>query len=242
MKSITVREVKSTNDENIFLKLPWKIYKSDPFWIPPLLFDLKRQLNKKTNPFFKDADVRFWLACRNEESVGRIAAIINHQHNNYYNQKTGFFGYFECVNDTEVAKALFDTAYKWLQGNGMETILGPVNLSLNNECGLLIEGFDRSPILQMSYNHTYYIKLLGDYGFEKEHDLYAFYISDDIIGDDRIMKRLKRITDLVIQKEGIVFRQFDTRNFKSEVEKIRVLFNDYMSDNWGFFAAIKSRI
>lgn len=240
MKNITIHEVKSRNDGNIFLTLPWKIYRSDAFWIPPLLFDLKRQLNKKANPFFKDADARFWIAYKNEECAGRIAAIVNHQHNNYYNQKTGFFGYFECINDAEVAKALFDTAHKWLLESGMETMLGPVNLSLNNECGLLIEGFGRSPILQMNYNHTYYIKFLEDYGFEKEHDLYAFYISDDIIGDDKIMNRLKRITDLVVQKEGIVFRQFDTKNFKTEIEKIRVLFNDYMSDNWGFLPLAKA--
>lgn len=234
MKNIEIIEVKTKNEWNTFIKLPWKIYQSDPLWVPPLLFDLKRQLNKKLNPFFDEAEVRYWIGLKNEKCIGRIAAIINHQHNKHYQEKTGFFGYFECVNDAAASRSLLNAAHEWLLQQGMHTARGPVNLSLNNECGLLIEGFDRSPILQMNYNPSYYSKLLEEYGYEKEHDLFAFYVSDDILSDDKIMQRLKRITDLVVQKEKISFRYFNTKDFKNETERIRVLFNDYMSDNWGF--------
>ena len=234
METIEIKEVETKKDRNIFIQLPWKIYAGDPLWVPPLLFDLKRQLNKKINPFFDDAEVKYWIAFKNKKSVGRIAAIVNHQHNNHYNEKTGFFGYFECINDTEISRSLLNAAHHWLQQQGMFTVRGPVNLSLNNECGLLIEGFDRSPILQMNYNPVYYKNLLEEYGYIKEHDLFAFYVSDDILSNDKIMQRLKRIADLVIQKEGISFRYFNKKDFKNEIERIRLLFNDYMSDNWGF--------
>jgi len=234
MKKITLREVENRHDWNIFFKLPWKIYASDPLWVPPLLFDLKKQLSKNRNPFFETADARFWIAYKDKECVGRIAAIVNHLHNDHYEERTGFFGYFECINDEEVSEALLNAAHAWLFEQGMETVRGPVNLSLNNECGLLTNGFHRTPILQMNYNPKYYLKLIENYGYVKEHDLYAFYVSDEIISDQKIMSRLKRLTDLIIHKEGISFRNFNTKDFKNEVERIRVLFNDYMSDNWGF--------
>jgi hypothetical protein len=234
MTPVEIRQVTNKHEWDQFIKLPWQIYKNDRLWVPPLLFDLKRQLNKKINPFFDDADISYWIAIKDNKCAGRIAAIVNHQHNRYHKDKVGFFGYFECINDASVSYPLLFTANGWLKKQGMTAVWGPVNLSLANESGLLIEGFDRSPIIQMNYNPPYYLDLLQRFGYKKEHDLFAFYICDDILKDEKIMQRLKRLSDAVVKREKISFRYFDTKNFKNEIEKIRLLFNDYMSDNWGF--------
>ncbi len=234
MINIEIKEVTNKHEWKQFIKLPWETYKNDPLWVPPLLFDLKRQLNQKLNPFFHDAEIKYWIAVQDVKCVGRIAAIVNHQHNRYYQDKVGFFGYFECINDESASYALLLAANEWLRKQGMTVARGPVNLSLTNESGLLIEGFDRSPIIQMNYNPPYYLDLLQTFGYEKEHDLFAFYICDHILKDEKIMQRLKRLSHIVVKKEKISFRHFNRKDFKNEVEKIRLLFNDYMSDNWGF--------
>jgi hypothetical protein len=243
MSQNTIKEVTTKNDWQQFIKLPWKIYENDPLWVPPLLFDLKKQLNQKINPFFHDAEVKYWIAVDEHNTcTGRIAGILNHQHNKYYNEKTGFFGYFECINDQATSFALFSVVNKWLQQKGMNAIRGPVNLSLANECGVLIEGYHRSPILQMNYNPPYYAELIRSFGYKKEHDLLAFYVADDISKNEKIMQRLERLSNTVSQKEHISFRYFNTKDFKNEVEKIRLLFNDYMSDNWGFLPMEENEI
>jgi hypothetical protein len=234
MTHTEVKEVTSKREWDQFIKLPWEIYKKDPLWVPPLLFDLKKQLNQRMNPFFHAAEIKYWIVVSNGKCVGRIAAIINHHHNSYYQTKVGFFGYFECINNMSVSQELLFIANEWLRKQGMSIVWGPVNLSLNNESGLLIEGFDRSPIIQMSYNPPYYIHLIESFGYKKEHDLFAFYICDDILKNEKIMQRLKRLSEIIIKKEKISFRHFNRKDFKNEVEKIRLLFNDYMSDNWGF--------
>jgi len=242
MKETTIKEVITKQDWGMFLKLPWQLYKNDPLWVPPLLYDLKRQLNSKLNPFFKTSEVKYWLAFKAGKCVGRIAAIINHQHNKHYAEQTGFWGYFECINDTVVADLLLDIAHEWLRQNRMQQARGPVNLSLNNECGFLIEGVESSPVLQMNYNPPYYPKLLEKYGYQKEHDLLAFYLSDAILTNEKSINRLKRISEAVTQKEKIKFRYFNPKDFKNELERIRLLFNDYMSDNWGFLPMTKEEV
>lgn len=235
MMQIEIIEVDNKKHWHRFIKLPWKIYESDPLWVPPLLIDLKKQLNQKINPFFHDAEIKYWIAVdEKNRCIGRIAGIVNHQHNKYYDDKIGFFGYFECINDEAVSSALFSAVHEWLKQKGMNAVRGPVNLSLSNECGVLFEGYHHSPILQMNYNPPYYAQLLENFGYKKEHDLFAFYVTDDILKNEKIMQRLKWLSKVVSQKEKISFRHFNTKSFKNEVEKIRLLFNDYMSDNWGF--------
>jgi len=234
MKEIKIIPVKDKLQMEQFIKVPWTIYKNDPHWVPPLLFDFRRQLDERKNPFFKDASVRYWIAVTDEKCIGRIAAIVNHQHNRHYGEKTGFVGYFESINDAEVSRLLFEAAENWLSREGMLEVRGPVNLSMNNECGLLVEGFEMSPIIQMNYNPPYYIDLFARQGYNKEHDLLAFYVKDDIIRNKEIMSRLERFTNLLAGREKISFRCFNKNDFEGDVERIRLLFNNYMSDNWGY--------
>lgn len=242
MSNFEIKEVKNRQDWRQFIKLPWLIYKDDPYWVPPLIFDVKRQL-KKNNPFFKQAEANYWIAVNNQGvCLGRVASIVNQQHNHYYNDRVGFFGYFECVNDNKVSNALLASAHQWLSNKGMISVRGPVNLSLTNESGLLIEGPESSPFIQMNYNPAYYLRLLEDSGYQKEHDLLAFHIGIYTSNEGRVMQRLQRLSEIVTKKKHVVFRIFNTKDFKGELQKIRKLFNDYMSDNWGFLPMEESEL
>ncbi|MBL7129026.1 MAG: hypothetical protein ISS16_08585 [Ignavibacteria bacterium] len=231
---ISIKKVENDYEKNQFIKFPWKIYENDAYWVPPLLFDVKNNLDKKKNPFYDHSKMEMWLAEKEGKLAGRIAAIVNENHNKYYNDKVGFFGFFECVNDKDVSKLLFDTASEYLKENGMEVIRGPVNPSTNDECALLIDGFDSSPVMLMPYNPKYYVSLIEEYGFEKAKDLYALYIGADVINNEDLMKRLKRISDMIIKKEKLTLRKVNLSDFNNEVQRIREVYNNAWQENWGF--------
>src|ERR1700757_3624963 len=161
---VTIRQISSIADKLKFIRFLWDIYGSDPNWVPPLEMDRMKLIDEKKNPFYKHSDVAWFLAEDNGKTLGRIAAIINHNHNSFHKDKTGFFGFFECINDEVVAEKLFDAAEKYLRERGMTQVVGPVNPSTNDEAGLLIEGFDRPPVLLMTYNPKYYIQLIEQNG------------------------------------------------------------------------------
>ena len=160
---------------------PWTLYRDDENWIPPLRRNLEELVGFRKHPFHDVADVRTWLAWRDGQAVGRIAGIINHMHNEKYAEKRGFFGFFESVDDQEVANGLFDTVRAWLGEQGIADLRGPVNPSLNYEIGLLIDGFDSPPTFMMTYNPPYYARLIENYGFGKTQDLYAFWGHVDML-------------------------------------------------------------
>ena len=231
---ITIKKVENDYEKNKFIKFPWKIYKNDPYWVPPLLFDVKNNLDKKKNPFYDHSKMEMWLAEKDGIIAGRIAAIVNDNHNKFYNDKVGFFGFFESVNDKNVSKLLFDTASEYLKENGMEVIRGPVNPSTNDECALLIDGFDSSPVMLMPYNPKYYISLIDEYGFEKAKDLYALFIGSDVINNEEMMKKLGRISEMIIKKENLTIRNVNLSDFNNEVQRIREVYNNAWQENWGF--------
>jgi GNAT superfamily N-acetyltransferase len=234
LSEIKIRRVENDSDKNKFINLPWKIYKDYPNWVPPLKFDVKNNLNPAKNPFFQHAKVELYLAEMNGKLVGRISAIINDNHNKFYNDKVGFFGFFESINDKKVSRALFDTAYKFLKDNGMDTVRGPVNPSTNDECGLLVDAFDTPPVLLMTYNPPYYINLLEDYGFAKAKDLLALYIPKEVINNEAKMSQLERISNMVKKRENITLRNVNLKDFDNEVQRIREIYNNAWQDNWGF--------
>ncbi|MBK7447474.1 MAG: hypothetical protein IPJ45_15935 [Ignavibacteria bacterium] len=200
----------------------------------PLRFDVKNNLDEKKNPFYKHSKIKLWLAKKNGEIVGRIAGIINDNHNKFHNDKVGFFGFYECINDKNVSKMLFDKAAEFIKENGMDILRGPMNPSTNDECGLLVEGFNKSPVMLMTYNPEYYPQLLEDYGFVKAKDLLAFWITSDVVNDEAMMAKLKRVSDLILKKENITIRNVNMKDFKNEVQRIREVYNDAWELNWGF--------
>lgn len=229
MNPVSVRPVLTKRDENTFIKFQWSIYEGNPYWVPPLLMDRRKLIDRKRNPFYRHSEMELFLAERDGGIVGRIGAIINHNHNKEHNDTVGFFGFFECIDDQRVANALFDAARKWLKERNLSAMRGPASPSVNDEYGLLIGGFDKPPAILMAYNPAYYQRLVEGYGFKKAKDLYAYYVhKDKVFGE-----KMTRVSELVKKREGVVFRALNMRDFDSEVKTIRDLYNRGWQRNWG---------
>jgi len=231
MSEIKIRTVSSKKDLMTFIKFPWKIYKNDPNWVPPLLMDKMKILNKEKNPFFQHAEAEYFLAERDSELVGRIAAVKNDLHNKYHNDNVGFFGFFECINDQQVANKLFDTAKDWLKAKGFSQMRGPANPSSNDEYAMLLEGFDDPPRLLMTYNPKYYLDLCENYGLKKAKDLYAYKLENKKVISS---EKLKRVAEIAQKRSGIKVTQLDMKNFDKELEKVKYVYNKAWAPNWGF--------
>jgi hypothetical protein len=213
-----------------FIRLPWKIYREDPYWVPPLLLDMKNLLDRAKYPFFLHSSADFFLARRNGEWVGRIAAILNNNHNSFQNERTAFWGFFESVNDQEVASALLEQAAQWGRVRGMLRLRGPMNYSTNETAGLLIEGFDSSPCIMMPHNPPYYVNLVEGSGFAKAMDLYAWFL----LTEKGLSPKILRVGERVLKDQDIRVRSINMKKFWSDVEIIKGIYNDAWSTNWGF--------
>jgi hypothetical protein len=226
---IEIHQVTSSKEMGQFINFPWKIYKNNSHWVPPLMKDVKYKLDRSKHPFFDHATMELSLACNGDTILGRIAAIIDDGYNQFHNEKTGTFGLFECINDYDVAKSLFFAAENWCKKMGMDRIRGPMNLSMNDECGFLLEGFDSDPVIMMPYNPEYYLDLCEKYGFVKVKDLYA-YIKDKVGVVDRIAKLVERVK----KKENVTVRPINMKKFEQEVAIIKDIYNAAWEVNWGF--------
>jgi hypothetical protein len=239
MQEIIVKEVSNKSELNKFIKFPWIIYKDDKHWVPPLLMEQKNLLSKQKNPFFKNAEAEYFLAYKDGEIVGRIAAVKNEVHLKYHNDSSGQFGFFECINDQQVANALFEKAKSWMKEKGLKYMKGPANPSSNDIYGMLVEGFDDSPRLLMPYNPEYYITLCENYGMKKAKDLYAWKIEKDkIIASEK----LKRGQEIVRSRYRLKISQLDMKNFAKELEKFKYVYNKAWAPNWGFVPMTEEQI
>ncbi|MGE5316212.1 MAG: hypothetical protein ACM3Q4_16075 [Acidobacteriota bacterium] len=229
MAAVTVRPVRTKTDETRFLRFLWTIYKNDPAWVPPLMMDRRKLIDRKKNPFYTHASLEMFLAEREGAVVGRIAAIINDHHNKEHGDKVGFFGFFESIDDQDVANALFDAAAGYLRSKGMTTMRGPVNPSVNDELGLLTNAFDKPPVVMMTYNPEYYLRLVDGYGFSKAKDLYAYLLRQGTVYTERVL----RANEIIKQRGGLTFRSLNMKDFKNEVDRIKVVYNKAWASNWG---------
>lgn len=227
---VEVRPVRTKKEIREFILFPWKIYRQDPNWVPPLIMDMKEKLDRKKYPFFEHASMELFLAREGKEIKGRVAAIIDELHNQVHNEKIVFFGLFESVNDVEVARALFEAASSWGRERGMNVLRGPMNLSMNDECGLLIQGFDSPPVIMMPYNPPYYVDLMEKSGLQKVKDLYAFYLSRD----HEVVAKVKTIVERVKKEMKVRLRTVDMGHLEEEARKIQAIYNEAWSRNWGF--------
>ena len=229
MSAITIRPVRTTKDTTQFIRFLWRIYEDYPAWVPPLMMGRRRVMDRDKNPFYRHADCEFYIAERNGEMVGRIAAIVNHNHNKEHNENIGFFGFFESINDQSVANALFDKAKAFLASKSVTAMRGPANPSVNEEYGLLIDGFDLSPTVLMTYNPSHYMMLLENYGFKKAKDLYAYHLSQETVYSER----LERINGMVKRRQGITIRPLVMKKYGEEVKLIKEVYNKAWAKNWG---------
>ncbi|MBI5198414.1 MAG: N-acetyltransferase [Nitrospirae bacterium] len=233
---VTAERVEDGKDLKDFINLPFKLYENDPYWVPPLISDQKALFSRK-NPFFEHAEVAFFIAKKNGIPAGRIAAIVNYKHIEFHNEKVGFFGFFETIHDNTVAKALFDKTKEWLKDKGMEIMRGPMNFSINEECGFLIEGFDTSPFLMMPYNPPYYPERVEGYGLKKAKDLFAYIINVP----ENMEPRVSRIADMA-RSHGAMVRKIDMKRFDDEIETFKHVYNSAWEKNWGFIPMTEKEI
>jgi GNAT superfamily N-acetyltransferase len=229
---VEITRVLDALEKDRFIKFQWQIYRNDLHWVPPLVMERHDFLDPAKNPFFRHADVALFLARRGGEVVGRIAAVEDRNFNAFHKSKTAYFGLFECVNDRDAAAALVGAAKDWARWRGLDTLLGPMNLSTSCEVGLLVEGFDSDPYLQMSYNPRYYGELLEACGLAKAKDLYAWERTATAPPPDRYV----RIADKVRGHEGITIRGVNLRHFDAEVARIKEVYNAAWEPSWGFVA------
>jgi len=215
-----------------FIAFPYDHYRDDPLWVPQLRRDVRTLLTPAKNPFFQHAEAQYFLAVRRSDgrTVGRIGAIKNEMHNKEHNDRVGFYGFFESIDDQQVANTLWDTAAAWLRAKGFDTMRGPMSPSVNDECGLLIENNGTPPSLMMPYNFPYYRALHERYGFTKAKDLLAYEGGGAEAPPERFLRLARRVTE----RSGIKLRTLDMKRFDREVELIKALYNSAWEKNWGF--------
>lgn len=227
---LTTLARKRPADVDRFLRVAYGIYCEDPHWVAPILADLRKVFTDR-NPLFDHAEMELWVASRNGRDVGRIAGILDRAHEKIAGQKEAFFGFYEAVDDPEVSRALFEAVGSWAAGKGAKRLLGPMNPTTNDECGLLVEGFGGPPVFMMTYNPGYYVRQIEELGFGKGKDLLAFMIDLATIP----MERLTRIAGKVkTRNPDIAFRPVLRKTLGADLEKIMEVYNAAWEDNWGF--------
>jgi len=230
VNSVQIIPVANKKEKMEFIKFPWKVYKNDPYWVPPLILDMKNMMDRNKCPFFEHSEADFFIARKNGETVGRIAAILNNRHNQVHKDNIGFFGFFEAINDVDVTRSLLNAAADWCREKNLDSIRGPMNYSQNETCGLLIDSFDSSPVIMMTYNPPYYIDLFEQCGLRKVMDLYAYYLS----AEKELPERLVRVAERIKKRAGVTIRPINLKNFWSEVERVKKVYNAAWAPNWGF--------
>ncbi|MGI9473653.1 MAG: hypothetical protein ACR2NZ_19070 [Rubripirellula sp.] len=238
MNGLVVQPVESRRDRKRFLRLPWSLYAEDSAWVPPLLVQLRARLSRSRNPYFSHAEAAFFLATRNGKPVGRISAQVCQLAQQYQEQGLGHYGLFECEDNKETARALFAAAGDWLREKGMHRMMGPFDLSINDEVGMLVEGFERPPCVMMGHHLEYYQNLVRSSGFEKEMDLYAYYQSVD----EPYSERIERILRRAVESHDLQIRSLEKSNFDEEMRRVLSLFKDAWSENWGYVPPTQAEV
>ncbi|MFV0437937.1 MAG: N-acetyltransferase [Desulfopila sp.] len=226
--NLSIVMVETARHRDQFIRLPWSIYRDDPVWVPPLIMERKSHLSPK-NPYFEHASCRLWLALRDGVPVGRISAQVDQLYLERYGDNTGFWGMIEAEDRAETFTALFTTAERWLKSRGMRRAIGPFNFSINQECGLLVDGFDSPPSMMMGHARPYYGQWVEQCGYRKEKDLLA-YLIDSRVAPSATRRRLIRASD----RQRITSRCLRKSHFAEDLAIVFTIFNDAWANNWGF--------
>jgi len=227
---IEITQVRSRAERDAFVKFPWRIYANDPVWVPPLLLERKEFIDRRKHPFFEHGDAALFLARSGGEIVGRIMASDDPKYNALHGSNVGFFGMFESIDDQRVANALLDAASAWLRQLGRDRIIGPIDYSIFYLCGVLIDGFDFPPMVLTAHNPPYYRGLIEHGGFEKEIDLYAWWLADPT----EAATRLRRLAGALEKRREITLRQANLRDVPGESRKLLEIYHQAWRNNWGF--------
>lgn len=240
-REVRIETVRGRADLRRFVRLPWRVYAGDPAWVPPLIGDQTRLLDRKRHPFHLHAEVEYFLAWRGPEPVGRIAAILNRRHNEFHGEEIGFFGFFEALDDPPAAAALLRAAEAWVSARGGRSIVGPMNFSTNDEShspGILLDGFDTTPFVLMAHGRPYYAGLVEGAGYEKAKDLLAYRFPSNH-PPERLARAVARLRAGI---DGLSIRTVDLRRLPEEVAIVQRIYNSAWSRNWGFVPLTEEEI
>jgi len=231
--SVEVRPVSSRGQLRTFVRLPWRVYRGEPNWVAPLLMDVKKRLDQTKNPFFKHAEAQYFLVWRDGRAVGRISAHVDRNLNEFQGNRWGLFGWFECEDDPQAAHALIDVAGTWLRERGCDRLVGPMDFTTNDECGLLVEGHEHPPIVLCPWHHPYYQRIFEqDLGMEKAMDLYMWSLH--VAGRENVHPAIWETADRLESEHAIVCRHFRKKELEAEVGRFLEVYNSAWERNWGF--------
>jgi GNAT superfamily N-acetyltransferase len=240
---LDVRPVASKRDLTRFIKLPWRLYRNEPNWVPPLVSERRKFLDRDRNPFFEHAEAEYFLAWRDGEPVGRISAHIDRRLNEFQGENWGLFGFFESENDPEVAGALLERAAEWLAERGPDQMLGPMDFTTNDECGLLVDGYDRAPLVLQPWHPPHYRRLLEGQRLEKAMDLYMWELRLDEVEDKGgfhpfIYEAARKVVD----EHGVTIRDMRKKDFEAELGRFMEVYNAAWERNWGFVPLTEAEV
>ncbi len=229
---VEIRPVSSRRDLSRFIRLPWRIYRNYPLWVPPLVFERKRFLDRSKNPFFTHGEAEYFLALREGEPVGRITAQIDHDFNDFHKNGWGMFGFFECEDDPEIARALLDAAADWLRERGRDRMVGPMDFTMNDESGVVIEGHGLPPLVKQPYHPPYYQALVEGAGLAKAMDLYMWNL--EVEDRDKVLPIIWELDEKLEPEHGIKLRHMRKKDLQAELDRFLEIYNIAWSKNWGF--------
>jgi GNAT superfamily N-acetyltransferase len=232
---LTVRPVRRRRDLNRFIKLPFRLHRDHERWVPPLISERRRFLDRRRNPYFEHAEAEYFLCERDGRPVGRISAQIDSRWDEFQGGNDGMFGFFECENDPAAARALVGAAAEWLRQHGRERMLGPMDFTTNDEWGVLIEGYDRTPMILENWHPPYYRGLLESQGLDKRIDLLMWWLEmGELHEGTEFHPMIHAAAEKAINEHGVALRSVRKRDIETEMHRFRELYNVAWGDNWGF--------
>jgi GNAT superfamily N-acetyltransferase len=235
VSSVSIRPVRTRRELKRFVKVPFRLHREHPQWVPPLIFDRMQFLNRAKNPYFEHAEAEYFIAERDGEPVGRITAQVDERWDRYRGGKDGMFGFFETVDDREVAAALLGAAEDWLRSRGRERVIGPMDFTTNDEVGILIEGYDLRPMILQNWHPRFYRELLDGLGYGKAMDLLMWYLELGKLAEgDQFAPEIHAAATNALREEGIAIRNIVKRNLGEEMRRFTEVYNEAWADNWGF--------
>jgi GNAT superfamily N-acetyltransferase len=231
MGEITIRPVRSRRDLKRFVDLPYRLHAGTP-WVPPLKLERRLFLNRKLNPYFKHGEAEYFLALRGDRVVGRISAQVDHAFNEFHQSRWGMFGFLELEDDQEAMKALLAAAEEWLRGRGCDRMVGPMDFSMNEESGVLIEGHELQPLVRQPWQPPYYQRLCEGAGLGKAMDLYSWFL--DISDREDMLPILFELDKGAREQHGVKIRRMSRWHLRREMDRFAEIYNAAWSENWGF--------
>jgi GNAT superfamily N-acetyltransferase len=235
MAGVSIRPVRSRRDLRRFVRVPFHLHRDHQQWVPPLILDRMQFLNRRKNPYFEHAEAEYFVAERDGEPVGRITAQLDRRWDEYQGGEDGMFGFFETVDDPEVAQGLLRAAEEWLRERGRNRLLGPMDFTTNDEVGLLIEGYERRPMILQNWHPRFYRDLVEGAGYEKEMDLLMWYLAlGELKEGDQFDASIHAAAENALREEGVTIRNIEKRNLPAEMRRFTEVYNEAWADNWGF--------